>query len=125
MGFSTSVALFVGITRSLTLSDPIVLPSISGRVAIVLSSVTVPVATLLEYRLFGSADAAEKEVRNDLFVSEPRELVVLVAVFVEVEVFVENGKKTVPNTRFAFSREASFLNSILNREGFLGAGGGG
>ena len=38
---------------------------------------------------------------------------------------LENGEKTVPSTRFAFSREASFLNSTVNREGFLGGGGGG
>jgi hypothetical protein len=43
----------------------------------------------------------------------------------EAELLFENGEKTVPSTRFAFSREASFLNSTLNREGFLGGGGGG
>jgi hypothetical protein len=45
-----------------------------------------------------------------------------VAVEVEDE---ESEEKTEPRTRFAFSREASFPNSIRMREGFFGSLGGG
>jgi len=38
---------------------------------------------------------------------------------------VEKDEKTEPNTRFAFSREASFPTSMLSREGFLRCFGGG
>jgi hypothetical protein len=36
-----------------------------------------------------------------------------------------NEEKTEPNTRFALSREASFVSTRRNLEGFLGSGGGG
>ena len=41
------------------------------------------------------------------------------------EVEEENGEKTDPSTRFAFSREASFLSFTRNFESFFGSGGGG
>jgi hypothetical protein len=75
--------------------------------------------------VFGSADAAEKEVRSDERLVSGLPDRVVFALVAEGELFVENGEKTVPNTRFAFSREASFLNSTLNREGVFGGGGGG
>jgi hypothetical protein len=41
------------------------------------------------------------------------------------EEFEVNEEKTEPNTRFALSREASFLSSRRNRDSVLGSGGGG
>lgn len=41
------------------------------------------------------------------------------------EGFEENGEKTEPNTRFAFSLDASFLSSTRYLEGFFGSGVGG
>ena len=67
---------------------------------------------------------------NDALGDEPpspglSDLVELAAEDVAVEGFEENGEKTDPSTRFAFSREASFLNSRRNLEGCFGVFGGG
>lgn len=79
--------------------------------------------------MFGSVDAAENEFRNGLAVSGVIDLSDAAADdSEEVEVVdgvAEEDRKTDPNTRFAFSRDASFLSSMRNLEGFLGSLGGG
>jgi len=90
----------------------------------------VPAARLLDRIVDGSVDAAEMDVLEERLVSGLADLVELAAedeaevIFGEVEVLDENGDKA-PSTRFAFSREASFLSSMRNFESCLGSGGGG
>lgn len=78
---------------------------------------------LLEYKDAGSADAAWKEARRaaesglvDL------EVDALAAVDEAEEGLDDSEGKTEPSTRFAVSREASFLNSIRNLFGVFGFG---
>jgi hypothetical protein len=133
-GFSISNELFAGI------SDPKVAPldpddwcsTIEGLgIADSGPSKPVPAASLLDRIVDGSADAAEKDVLEDRLVSGLGDLVELAAedeaeeVFAVLEVLEENGENTDPSTRFAFSREASFLSSMRNLESFLGSRGGG
>ena len=108
-----------------TLFLPTTPPSTLDRTGIVLSvPLAPPVASRLEYRLEGSAVAAEKDVRKKVSSGGLADLVELAAEDEAAE-FAENGEKTVPSTLFAFSREASFLNSIRIREGRFGSGGDG
>jgi hypothetical protein len=131
-GFSISNKLFVGI------SGPKIAPlvpedwcsTIEGLgVADSGPSKLVPAASLLDRIVDGSADAAEKDVLEDRLVSGLGDLVELAAedeadeVSEVVEVLEENGENTEPSTRFAFSREASFLSSMRNLESFLGSRG--
>jgi hypothetical protein len=102
-------------------------PSPSGGLDIVSSSNNIPVAALLANIVFESADAAENDVLSDLDVSGLVDLLEVPAEGVaggggEVE---ENGENTDPSTRFAFSRDASFLSSMRNLEAFFDWGGGG
>ena len=69
------------------------------------SSTAVP-AVLLANIVVGSADAEEKDA---LRVWGLADLVEVAAEDGAVEVDEEKGEKTDPSTRFAFSREASFL----------------
>lgn len=90
------------------------------------SSTKSPAAALLANIVVGSADADENDVLN---VSGLADLVELAAEDgaaegVEEEGDEEKGANTEPSTRFAFSREASFLSSTLNLDFFLGSGGG-
>jgi hypothetical protein len=81
---------------------------------------------LLEYNDVGSAEAAWKEARGAAVSGlEDLEDDALAAEDEAVEEFEVNEEKTEPNTRFALSREASFLSSRRNLDGFLGSGGGG
>lgn len=84
-----------------------------------------PELILREYKDVGSASATDNEALADLSTSGLFDLVELAAEEEEAEKVVENGEKTAPNTRFAFSREASFPNSPRIREGFFGLGAGG
>jgi len=79
---------------------------------------TPKVGDLLEYNEAGS-DATSDRV----LLSGVADLVELAAEDEAVEEAEENEGKTDPSTRFAFSLEASFLNSELIREGFWGDGG--
>jgi hypothetical protein len=93
-------------------------PSDGRDIAIAGSSTTVPAATLLANMVVGSADAEENDA---LSVSGLADLVELAAEDGAEEADEENGEKTAPSTRFAFSREASFLSSTQNLDGFFGA----
>jgi hypothetical protein len=80
----------------------------------------------LEYNDAGFVEASWKEAREAVVSGlEDLEEVVLAAEDEAGEGFGEREEKTEPNTRFALSREASFLNPIRNLDGFLGSGGGG
>ena len=70
------------------------------------SSTTVPAIALLANIVVGSADADENDA---LRVWGLADLVEVAAEDGAVEVDEEKGEKTDPSTRFAFSREASFL----------------
>jgi hypothetical protein len=70
------------------------------------SSTTVPAVALLENMVVGSAEADENDV---LRVWGLADLVGVAAEDGAVELDEEKGEKTDPSTRFAFSREASFL----------------
>jgi hypothetical protein len=79
---------------------------------------------LLEYKDDGSADAAWKEARSAVSGLEDRDVDTLAAEDeAEEELEEVNEEKTEPSTRFADSREASFLNSKRNLVGVLGSGG--
>ena len=80
---------------------------------------------LLESIVVGSADAVEREVLGGLPASGLVDLVELAAEDVAAEDDEENEEKTVPRTRLAFSRDASFLNFMRILEVFSGLGGGG
>ena len=82
-------------------------------------------AGLLENMVFGSADAAANDVPGDLPTSPLADWVEFAVLGVVVDEFEEKDEKTEPSTRFAFSREASFLNSTLNLNGLFGWGGDG
>lgn len=84
---------------------------------------------LRENMVVGSEEAIDREARGELGVAGVADgladLVELAAEVVATEEFEEEGKKTEPSTRFAFSREASFLSCRRNFEGSFGGGGGG
>ena len=111
--------------------EPFVLSAKEGRGIVTGKSAgAVPVtaaAALLANMVLGSDEPKDNDVLGD----EPpspglSDLVELAAEDVAVEgLEEENGAKTDPSTRFAFSREASFLNSRRNLEGCLGGFGGG
>lgn len=102
------------------------LPSALGRGVIALSSTILHAPSLLENNVVGSADAAASDVLKALSVSGLADLVELAAEDEATEVLgEEKGEKTVPNTRFAFLREASLFSCMGNRKGFLGSGVGG
>lgn len=97
-----------------------------GRIGIVLvSNAGGPELILRAYKDVGSASATDNEGLADLSTSGLFDLVELAAEEEEAEKVEENGEKTAPNTRFAFSREASFPSSTRMREGFFGLGAGG
>lgn len=73
----------------------------------------------------GSVEATDSDARGEVDPAGLGDLVELAAEDVAVEEEEEDGKKTEPNTLFAFSREASFLSCNRNLEGFLGGRGGG
>jgi hypothetical protein len=74
-------------------------------------------ADLLENMVFGSADATANDVLGDLLISPLVDRVEFAVLGVVVDEFEEKEEKTEPSTCFAFSREASFLNSTLNLDG--------
>lgn len=83
------------------------LPPRDGRdIATGESSTTVAAVALLENIVVGSADAEENDV---LMVWGLAERVEVAAEDGAAELDEEKGEKTEPSTRFAFSREASFL----------------
>lgn len=92
---------------------------------IVASSIDVPGTDLRANMVVGSEEATDRDARGDLGVSGLADLVELAAEDVAVEELEDEGKKTEPNTLFAFSREASFLSCNRNLDGFFGGGGGG
>jgi hypothetical protein len=125
-GFSMSWATFKGILVEFTeLALRLCLETPSGELSpsdgrdIAGSSTTVPAATLLANMVVGSADAEENDA---LSVSGLADLVELAAEDGAEEADEENGEKTAPSTRFAFSREASFLSSTRNLDGIFGSG---
>jgi hypothetical protein len=74
----------------------------------------------------GLVDAVEREVRGGFPDSRLVDLVELAAEDVAVEDDdEENEEKTVPRTRFAISRDASFLSFTRSLVVFLRFGGGG
>lgn len=73
----------------------------------------------------GSVETTESDARGEAEAAGLGDLVELAAEDVAVEEEEEDGKKTEPSTRFAFSREASFLSCNRNLEGLFGGGGGG
>ncbi len=79
---------------------------------------TAAAAVLLEYIVFGSAEAAAKDVLGDLLTSglEDRERGASTAEDEAAGGFEENDEKTAPRIRFAFSLEASFPRSTRNLE---------
>ena len=89
------------------------------------SSKTMLGAALLERIVLGLTDAVEREVLLRLSASGLVDLVELAAVDVAVEDDEENEEKTVPRTRLAFSRDASFPSSRRNVEDVWWSGGGG
>jgi hypothetical protein len=90
------------------------------------SSLTpVPAAALRENIVFGSADAAMKEALGDKLISALADGADPAADDEAVDGFEEKEEKTEPNTRFAFSLEASFPNSTRNPGSFFGSGVGG
>jgi hypothetical protein len=103
--------------------------SLSGGLDIAGLAAKLPVAILLAKIVDGSPDAMESDpaigdlgVCGVLTVGGDKVEVAEVATEGEaIEEFEENGEKTEPSTRFAFSLEASFLSSIRNLEGFLGS----
>jgi hypothetical protein len=97
----------------------------SGGLDIVGSSNKIPAAALLANIVFGSADAAENDVLSGLDVSGVVDLLEVPAEGEAGEGREVNGEKTDPSTRFAFSRDASFLSSMRNLEALWGWGGGG
>jgi hypothetical protein len=131
-GFSVSCAIFNGETfepftelalRLCLGAAPGKLPPSGGLdIAIAGSSTNVPAAALLAKIVVGPADAGENDA---LSISGLVGLVELAAEDGAVEVDEENGEKTDPSTRFAFSREASFLSSTRNLDPFFGSEGGG
>lgn len=81
---------------------------------------------LLEYKDAGSADAVWKEARGAVSGLEDLDVEALAAEDeAEEELEGVNEEKTEPSTRFAVSREASFLNSNRNLDGVFGSGGDG
>jgi hypothetical protein len=135
MGFSISEPLFAGISGPVfpSFHPPVRWSTIGGLgIAEPGPSKFVPAANLPDKVVVWSADTAEKDGLADGTVSELVDLVELVEdeageVVVELELELEkkDGGKTTPSTRFAASREASFLSSMRNFESFLGSGGGG
>lgn len=131
-GFSVSCAIFESSTvqpfTELALRlclgvAPGTLPPSGGLdIAMAGSSTNVPAAALLANIVVGSADA---DGNDALSVSGLVDLVELAAEDGAVEADEEKGEKTDPSTRFAFSREASFLSSMRNFDTFFGSGGGG
>lgn len=98
--------------------------STNGGPDIVKLSKPLPATDRLEYMVMGF-DAAAYTGVTDRVVSGLIDLVELTAEDAAVEELKENGEKTDPSTRFAFSREASFLRSNRKREGFFASGEGG
>lgn len=113
--------------------EPLVLSDNDGRGIVTgivmgesIGALAAAAAALLANIVFGSDGPKDSDPLGD----EPpspglSDLVELAAEVVAVEGLEENGEKTDPSTRFAFSREASFLNSRRNLEGCLGGFGGG
>ncbi len=97
-------------------------PSVGLDIAAAGSSTNIPAVVLLANIVVGSADADENDA---LGVSGLVELVELAARDGAVEADEEKGEKTDPSTRFAFSREASFLSSTRNFDIFFSCRGGG
>ena len=86
------------------------------------SNPAIPNPDLLEYSVAESAAADVKDgARVEAGLDERVEPAAEDEAVEEVE---ESEEKTDPSTRFAFSREASFLSSTIIREDFLGSGGG-
>lgn len=80
------------------------------------------VAALRANIVFESEDPKDNEALGEDSASPGlSDLVESAAEDVAVEVLEENGEKTEPSTRLAFSLDASFLSSRLNLEGFLGS----
>jgi hypothetical protein len=99
------------------------LPPRDGRdIATAESSTTVPAVALLANIVVGSAEA---DGNDALSVWGLADLVDVAAEDGAVELDEEKGEKTDPSTRFAFSREASFLSFTWNLDNFFGSGGGG
>lgn len=86
------------------------------------SSDRLPAVALRDSIVAGSADAAVKEVLKPLPAPGLGALAGGSAGDVADEDAEEKGRKTDPSTRFAVSRDASFLNSTRSLDGFLGSG---
>jgi hypothetical protein len=133
-GFSASCAIFEGsivdpftelaLRLCLGAAPGTLSPSGGLDIAIAGSSTNDPAAALLANIVVRSADADENDALSVSGLADPVELAAEDGA-VEVEVDEEKGEKTDPSTRFAFSREASFLSSTRNLDGFFGSRGGG
>jgi len=127
-GFSCSERLLVEVTEAplmLFLGPAPRAVSIATLDIVGSSSPAIPnPGLLLAYIDVGSEDAATNEGGlSDAGLAERVELAAEDGA--EEEDVEDSEEKTDPSTRFAFSREASFLNSMRRRDTFLGSGGGG